>query len=88
MRILVHADDLGISHGITDSILRCADEGALNSTSVVVNCEASAYALAECGKRPGLRLALHLNLVEGRPLSPPDALDLLTDEEGFLPGQE
>ena len=84
MRILVHADDLGISRGITDAILRCADEGALNSTSVVVNCAASGYALAEWRKRPGLRLALHLNLVEGRPLSPPGALDLLTDEDGFF----
>ena len=84
MRILIHADDLGISRGITDNILRCADEGALNSASVVVNCDASAYALAECRKRPGLRLALHLNLVEGRPLSPPGALDLLTDGDGFF----
>lgn len=84
MRVLVHADDLGLSKGITDSILHCVDEGAVNSTSILVNGEAFDYALRESSRRDDLRVALHFNLVEGRPVAPAEEVDLLLDGGGFF----
>lgn len=84
MRIWVHADDFGVSRGVTDSILRCADEGILDSVSAVVNRDAFDYAIGEHRRRKGIRLVLHLNWVEGRPLEPRESMGLLTDERGLF----
>jgi hypothetical protein len=82
MRIVVHADDLGASKGVTEAIVRCVDEGPITSASVMVNGSAFGDAVAAWAQRSGLRLALHLNLVEGAPLAPPREVDLLVDDAG------
>jgi chitin disaccharide deacetylase len=79
---IVHADDCGLSAGITDAIIRCYDHGWLRRTSVIVNGAGWAHALSELRRRPGLSVALHLNLFEGRPLSKPADVDLLVDRRG------
>ena len=84
MNIRVHADDLALSQGITDSILACHDEGALTSTSVLANGTAFEYALSEWRKRPGLDLAVHLNIVEGPSVHSADELDELVDKDGLF----
>ena len=68
---MCHADDCGLSAGITDAIVACYDRGWLRRTSVVVNGAGWEHAVAALRRRPGLAVALHLNLFEGRPLSPP-----------------
>jgi hypothetical protein len=82
MKLVAHADDLGASKGVTEAILRCVDEGPITSASVLVNGPAFGDAVAAWRRRPGLRLALHLNLVEGSPLSPARDVDLLVDGAG------
>ncbi|MCL5270860.1 MAG: ChbG/HpnK family deacetylase [bacterium] len=80
--LIIHADDFGASRAITDRILACHDEGRLDSTSVIPTGRAFDHAVGEKLKRPNLRLAIHLNLVEGRPLSPPSEIPLLVDGRG------
>ena len=79
---VVHADDCGLSAGITDAIIRCHDHGWLRRTSVVVNGAGWTHAVSELRRRPALSLALHLNLFEGEPLSKPADVDLLVDRRG------
>jgi len=79
---ITHADDCGLSAGITEAILACFDRGWLRRTSVVVNGDGWSHAVAELRRRPTLALSLHLNLFEGRPLSNPSEVDLLVDERG------
>jgi predicted glycoside hydrolase/deacetylase ChbG (UPF0249 family) len=81
---IVSADDLGLSCGITDGILDAIDNGFLTSTSVIANGAAFDYAIDEYRKREGLMLAVHLNLCEGRALTPRDEIALLVDENGNL----
>lgn len=64
----LHADDYGLSKGITDAILACIDEGIIDSLSIIPNGHAFDYAIAEWKKRPHVRLAVHLNLAEGTPM--------------------
>jgi len=82
MEYLIHADDFGLTEGITNGILDCFDHGALDSTSIVPNGHAFAYAVREYRRRQDLRLAVHLNLAEGRPVGRPEAVAPLVDEEG------
>lgn len=79
---ILHADDCGLSEGITDAIVDCYDRGWLSRTSVVVNGHGWEHAVAELSRRPELSVGLHLNLFEGRPLSSPAELDLLVDRRG------
>ena len=72
---VVHADDCGLSEGITDAIVRCYDHGWLRRTSVIVNGAGWTHAVAELRRRPELSVALHLNLFEGSPLSDPTDVD-------------
>jgi predicted glycoside hydrolase/deacetylase ChbG (UPF0249 family) len=79
---IVHADDCGLSPGITETILACYDSGSLRRTSIVVNGAGWEHAVAALRSRPGLLLALHVNLFEGNPVSPPGDVDLLVDSQG------
>ena len=79
---ILHADDCGLSVGITDAIVKCHDHGWLRRTSVIVNGPGWEYAAAALKQRPRLGVVLHLNVFEGRPLSPPSEVDLLVDAHG------
>ena len=84
MKIRVHADDFGVSRGVTDGILRCIDEGPVEGISIIANGTAFDHAVAALASRPKIALSVHLNLVEGRPVTPAAELDLLVDAEGLL----
>ena len=74
------ADDYGISKESNETIERCLKHGALNKVSVLPNGDLSG--LASCLSDPGTEVSLHLNLVEGRPLSDPAEIGLLLDGNG------
>ncbi|HEV8670751.1 MAG TPA: ChbG/HpnK family deacetylase [Candidatus Limnocylindria bacterium] len=86
MSVIVTADDLGLSAGVTRGILEAHRRGVVRSTSLLVTFpaaqEAAALALAE----PDLEVGLHLDLVGGRPASDPAAVRSLCDGDGrFYP---
>jgi len=88
-RLIVNADDLGLSHGITDAILQCYVKGIVTSASLMVNQAASEYAVDRLRKHPGLDVGIHLNLCQGRPVLPPHRVPSLTGSNGyFLPPRE
>jgi predicted glycoside hydrolase/deacetylase ChbG (UPF0249 family) len=86
LSVIVTADDLGLSAGVTRGILEAHRRGVVRSTSLLVTYpaaqEAAALALAE----PQLEVGLHLDFVGGRPASDPAAVPSLCDEHGqFYP---
>jgi len=84
MKIIFHADDLGISRGITDRIIHTHRRGAVKRASIVANGEAFDYAVERLKENPGLSWSVHLNLVEGRCLAPVRELRLLVDSRGWF----
>lgn len=84
MRILVSADDFGLSDGITANILDAVDRGAVTSVSIIANGTGFEHAISEYRKRRGLYLTVHLNLMEGRSLCPADQLPDLVDQQGYF----
>lgn len=82
---IVSADDLGLTRRATDSILEAFDRGAVTSTSILANGEATEYALQEYQKRRGgLTLAVHLDLTEGKALSDPKEIPHLVNANGMF----
>ena len=76
------ADDYGISNASNSRIENCLKDGILNKISVLPNGEITDFKsrLEENSKA----LSLHLNLIEGRPLSDTKDVDLLITDEGFF----
>ncbi|HUN64176.1 MAG TPA: ChbG/HpnK family deacetylase [Candidatus Sulfotelmatobacter sp.] len=88
-RLIVNADDLGLSHGITDGILSSHRDGIVTSASLMVNQPATAYAVACLHDAPNLDVGIHLNLCQGKPVLPARSIPSLVAKNGeFLPPAE
>src|SRR5947199_9849980 len=71
-RLVVNADDFGLSTGVNRGILEAHAAGVVSSVSVLVNAPGWPDALRrlrDLGPAPGLGVGLHLNLTMGRPVS-------------------
>jgi chitin disaccharide deacetylase len=88
-RLIINADDLGLSRGITDGILLAHRDGILTSASLMVNQPATEYAVGQLSSVPKLDVGIHLNLCQGTPVLPPSAIPSLVDRDGsFLTPSE
>lgn len=85
--LIVNADDLGMTDGVTHGILEAHHHGIVTSTSALTTPRAAAAALRRVRRdAPGLGVGLHLNLTWGRPLLPPDRVPSLVGPDGrFVP---
>ena len=80
--LVITADDLGMSPGVTRGILESCRDGVVRSASLLVTFPhgAEAAELARAERR--LEVGLHLDLVGGRPVSDPALIRSLVDPEG------
>ena len=81
-RLIVAADDFGMSAGVNAGIIRAHREGILTETSLMVNGRAFAAAVELARAHPGLGVGLHLMLVQGFAAAPPAQVPLLTRSDG------
>jgi chitin disaccharide deacetylase len=81
-RLIVNADDFGMSRGISDGILLAHRFGFLTSASLMVNMPATDYAVERLATAPTLSVGIHLNICRGRPISPPHDVPSLVDATG------
>jgi hopanoid biosynthesis associated protein HpnK len=83
-QLIVTADDFGLSTAVNDAIERGHRDGILSTTSLMVAAPATADAIERARRLPGLRVGLHVVLVNGRPALPPEQVPLLVDERGMF----
>jgi predicted glycoside hydrolase/deacetylase ChbG (UPF0249 family) len=81
-QLIVNADDLGMSIGITDGICMAHRYGLVTSASMMVNMPASDYALARLKACPQLGVGVHLNICQGKPVLPREAVSSLVSADG------
>ncbi|TMC73431.1 MAG: ChbG/HpnK family deacetylase [Chloroflexi bacterium] len=84
--LVITADDLGLSPGVTRGVLESHRRGVVRSTSLIVTTDSSAEAAALARMEPDLEVGLHIDLVEGWPVSDPSAVRSLVDAEGRFLG--
>jgi len=68
-RLIINADDFGISRGVNIGIIEAAGSGVVTSASMIVNLPGFEDALDRAVSYPTLSLGLHLNFTAGRPLT-------------------
>jgi hopanoid biosynthesis associated protein HpnK len=83
-RLIVAADDFGMSAGVNGGIIRAYRDGILTEASLMVNGQAFAEATELARANPGLSVGLHLMLVQGRCAAPPATIPLLADAHGLF----
>jgi chitin disaccharide deacetylase len=83
-RLVINADDFGISDGATEAIVDAHLNGVLTSTSVMANMPGFDAACRGRESAPNLGYGAHLSLNVGRPLLGADAVPLLCDSAGWL----
>lgn len=81
-RLIVNADDFGLSHGVNRGVVAAVQNGIVRSTSVMVNMPGFEDAVALAHTLPGLGTGLHLNLTYGRPVLPVAQVASLVNDEG------
>ena len=68
-RLIVNADDFGMSRSVNRGVIRAHAEGIVTSTTLLANGASFDDAVALAHAHPGIRVGVHLNVVEGRPLA-------------------
>lgn len=70
VRLIVHADDFGISESVNLGLVDAHRHGIVTSTSVMANGAAFEHAVALAKECPTLDVGVHLTLTEERPVGP------------------
>lgn len=84
-KVIINADDFGLSLGVNEGIILAYQRGILTSTTLLANMPAFEHAVSLARENEGLGVGAHLNIVRGRPLSPSERVRTLTDEDGNFP---
>src|SRR5689334_20887302 len=87
--LIVNADDFGYTSGVNRAIVEASlasGGGILSSTSLMANGAAFEEAVELARSNPGLDVGCHLNLVEGRPISPVSDIPGLVNAAGEFLG--
>lgn len=78
-RLIVNADDFGLSDSINRAVIRAHREGILTTASLMVNEPSCAEAVKLAKDNPGLGVGLHLTLLCGHSALPPQRIPRLVN---------
>ncbi len=83
-RLVVTADDFGLSLEVNEAVEQAHRNGILTAASLMVSAPAASDAIARAKRLPSLRVGLHLVLVEAWPTLPPEEIPDLVGADGLM----
>ncbi len=81
-RLILNADDFGLTRGINRAIAELHVAAALTSATLMADGPAFEDAVAVARAQPGLGVGCHIVLTDGVPLSPPQEIPTLLGSDG------
>lgn len=84
-KLIITADDFGLDLAVNEAVETGHASGVLTAASLMVAGAAAADAVARARRLPRLGVGLHLVLVDGSPILPPDEIPDLVDGRGRFP---
>ena len=82
MKLILNADDFGLSQSVNKGILECLDEGLVSSTTMMMNTPYTDEAIKLAKDRELKNIGIHLNLTYGKSVLPASEIPSLVDENG------
>ncbi len=76
-KLIVNADDFGLTAGVNRAVMETHSGGVVSSATLMANGAAFEDAVKAARSAPNLSVGCHVVLVDGTPVSPPDAVDTL-----------
>lgn len=86
-KLILNADDYGVCDSVNTAIEELAGVGLLGGVSVLANGAKWEAATAFLRTHPQLSAGIHLNLIEGRPVSSSPAVAILCGKDGQFAGR-
>ncbi len=83
-RAVFSADDFGLSLAVNEAVEHAHRAGVLGAASLMVGAPAAADAARRARALPGLRVGLHLVVIEGQAVLPPSLIPDLVDARGWF----
>ena len=80
-KLIVNADDFGLSEGVCLGILKAHRDGILTSTTCMMNMENIEKYLEMTKAYPNLGLGVHLNITVGKPLTKVSFIKEISNQE-------
>lgn len=84
-RVIINADDFGLTPGVNRGILSAFREGLVTSTTIMVNMRFFEDAVAIARDHAELPVGVHLSLLWGRPVTEPAEVASLVERDGSFP---
>ncbi len=90
IRLIVRADDMGMTHGCNAAVAECFEQGILTCAGIQAPAPWAAEAAAMSREHPPWCIGVHLMTIaewvgyRWRPVAPPDKVSTLVDRDGFL----
>jgi len=85
LRIIINADDFGLSPDVNEAVAKAHRHGILTSASLIVAGDAWEHAVDLARQMPRLALGLHVLAVNGPAVLPTEHIPLLLDHRGRFP---
>lgn len=82
LNLIINADDLGLTPGCNQGIIKALTAGIVTDTTLLVNTDYTQDAVEQLKQHNLNRVGLHLNLTFGQPLLPLWEVSSLVDENG------
>ncbi len=82
------ADDFGLTPAVNEAVERAHRDGVLQAASLMVAAPAAAEAIRIARANPGLRVGLHLVVIEGPAVLPHSQIPDLVDTSGQFPSDQ
>lgn len=84
-QIIINSDDFGLTRGVNYGILDAFLNNSISATSLMVNTPATKHAVALMNKY-NLPVGIHVNITLGKPVSNPQDIPSLLNEDGCFHG--
>jgi len=81
-RLIINADDFGLSESVNEAVQQAHTNGVLTSTTIMANMPDAGKAIRIAKRLPDLGVGVHLNLSKGKPLSQNGHLNCLLNGDG------
>lgn len=84
MKLIINADDFGLSESVNNGIIECFQAGLVKSTTIMMNQKGVEHAIDLYKQGLVPEIGLHFTVTSGKPLSPPEEVPSLVDDCGHF----